>query len=69
MPIPEPQRGFLEQIIPMKYDSFEIAKAFQHSIYLYRQFREGLNKPELVVHSSAETASMQYLQTVIDAFR
>ncbi|WP_412980309.1 nucleotidyltransferase domain-containing protein [Nostoc sp. UIC 10607] len=57
------------QTIPMKYDSFEIAKAFQHSIYLYRQFREGLNKPELVVHSSAETASMQYLQTVIDAFR
>ncbi|MBW4687912.1 MAG: nucleotidyltransferase domain-containing protein [Komarekiella atlantica HA4396-MV6] len=57
------------QTIPMKHDSLEIAKALQHSIYLYRQFREALDKPYLVVHSSAEKASMQYLQTVIDGFK
>ncbi|MDZ8056309.1 MAG: nucleotidyltransferase domain-containing protein [Aulosira sp. ZfuVER01] len=57
------------QTIPMKHDRLEIAKALQHSIYLYRQFREASNKPELVVDSSAEMASMQYLQTVIDGLK
>jgi predicted nucleotidyltransferase len=54
------------QTIPLQYNNREIAKAFQHSIYLYHQFRDVLKNPTLVVHSSAEAASIQYLQRVID---
>ncbi|MDZ8186981.1 MAG: nucleotidyltransferase domain-containing protein [Nostoc sp. ChiSLP02] len=57
------------QTIPMKHNSLEIAKALQHSIYLYRQFRQALNKPDLIVHSSAEKASIEYLQIVIDGLK
>lgn len=54
------------QTIPIQHDHHEIAKALQHSIYLYRQFRDALKTPALIVHSSAETASTQYLQAVVD---
>jgi predicted nucleotidyltransferase len=55
------------QTIPIQHDHHEIAKALQHTIHLYRQFRDALKTSALVVHSSAETASNQYLQAVVDA--
>ncbi|MBW4426511.1 MAG: nucleotidyltransferase domain-containing protein [Nostoc desertorum CM1-VF14] len=57
------------QTIPIQHNHHEIAKALQHSIYLYRQFRDALKTPALVVHSSAETASNQYLQAVVDGIK
>lgn len=57
------------QTIPLQHNHFEIAKAIQHSIYLYRLLRESLKTPALIVHSSAENASMQYLQTVIEGLK
>lgn len=57
------------QTIPLQHNHFEIAKAIQHSIYLYRLLREALKTPALVVHSLAENASMKYLQTVIEGLK
>ncbi|NMG09516.1 oxalate:formate antiporter [Brasilonema sp. UFV-L1] len=54
------------QTIPGKHDRQEIARALQYTIYFYRQLRDGLKKPDLVVCSQAEAASTQYLQTIID---
>lgn len=57
------------QTIPSKHDAYEIAQALQHSIHLYRQFRDATKTPELIVRSQAEIASTRYLQTVINGFK
>ncbi|MBD1924559.1 nucleotidyltransferase domain-containing protein [Microcoleus sp. FACHB-831] len=57
------------QTIPAKHDGYEIAQALQHSIDLYRQLRDAIKTPELIVRSPAEIASTKYLQTVIDRLK
>lgn len=56
------------QTIAAKHDRYEIAQALQNTIIFYRQLRDAVNLPDLVVRSSAEFASTQYLQQVIDSF-
>lgn len=56
------------QTIAAKHDRYEIAQALQNSIIFYRQLRDAVNFPGLVVRSSAEFASTQYLQQVINNF-
>lgn len=53
------------QTIPAKHDADEIARSLQHTINFYRQLRDAVKTPELVVRSPAEIASTNYLQTVI----
>ncbi|ARV57747.1 hypothetical protein BZZ01_03030 [Nostocales cyanobacterium HT-58-2] len=56
------------QTVPAKHERQEIARALQHTIHFYRELRDALKKPELIVHSQAEAASTQYLQRIIDGF-
>ncbi|MBH8572760.1 nucleotidyltransferase domain-containing protein [Nostocaceae cyanobacterium CENA369] len=64
-----PQRlGDFYQTIPTKHNQHEIAQAIQNSIHFYRQLRDALKLPTLVVRTQAEVASTQYLQRVIDNF-
>lgn len=54
------------QTIPSKHDADEIARSLQHAITFYRQLRDAVKTPELVMRSQAEIASTNYLQTVIE---
>ncbi|BAT54785.1 hypothetical protein NOS3756_37580 [Nostoc sp. NIES-3756] len=56
------------QTIAAKHDRYEIAQALQNSINFYRQLRDIVNIPDLVMGSAAEIASTKYLQQVIDSF-
>ncbi|AUT03307.1 oxalate:formate antiporter [Nostoc sp. CENA543] len=56
------------QTIAAKHDRYEIAQALQNTIHFYRQLRDALNLPDLIVRANAEFASTQYLQKIIDNF-
>ena len=57
------------QTIPAKHDVYEIARSLQHTINFYRQLRDAVKTPELVVRSQAEIASTAYLQKIINKLK